>query len=176
MIKFVTEYLPIILFFIAYKVYGIFSATALMMGATLIALIISYFKEKKIPKMTLISACILFFSSSLTLLTGNVSFIKMKPTILYILFCLALYGGLFFNKIFLKSMLGSSIELKDNYWIILSKRFALFFLSMAILNEIIWRNFSENFWVNYKMFGTLGMMFTFFLSQSFFIYKHSEKK
>jgi intracellular septation protein len=73
-------------------------------------------------------------------------------------------------------MLGSSIALKDNYWIILSKRFALFFLSMAILNEIIWRNFSENFWVNYKMFGTLGMMFTFFLSQSFFIYKHSEKK
>ncbi len=173
MIKFITEYAPIIIFFIAYKLYGIFYATGFMMGATIIALIISYIYEKKIPKVTLISACILFFSSSLTLLTGNSSFIKIKPTIVYSLFGIILYVGLFYQKIFLRSMLGHAIKLSDKSWIILSKRFSLFFFFIALLNEMIWRNFSEDFWVNYKLFGTFGLMFLFFSSQALFLYKNN---
>jgi intracellular septation protein len=175
MIKFLTEYAPIIVFFVCYKLYGIFYATGCMMGATIIALIIAYSYEKKIPKITLISACILFLSSSLTLFTGDSSFIKIKPTIAYSIFGLILYIGLFYKKIFLKSMLGHAIKLSDENWVILSKRFAFFFFFMAILNEIIWRNFPEDFWVNYKLFGTPGLMFLFFFSQTLFLYKNNLK-
>jgi intracellular septation protein len=174
MIKFITEYCPIICFFISYKLYGIFYATGLMMIVTIISLALSFYYEGKISKTTLISSGLLLFSSALTLLTGNSAFIKIKPTIVYSLFGIILYIGLFYNRIFLKSMLSNKIKLEDRDWIIFSKRFSIFFFFLAILNEIIWRNFSENFWVNYKLFGTPPMMIVFFASQIFFLYKNKE--
>ena len=175
MIKFITEYCPIIIFFICYKAYGIFYATGYMMAATIIALAIAFFYEKKLPKTTIISSLLILISSSLTLFTGNTSFIKIKPTILYTLLATTIYTGLLFNKLLLKSMLKNNIILEDTYWIILSKRFSVFFLSMAIVNELVWRNFSENFWVNYKLFGTMALVFIFIFSQLFFLQKHIQK-
>jgi intracellular septation protein len=175
MIKFITEYCPIIIFFIFYKIHGIFYATGYMMVATIIALAVAFFYEKKLPKTTIISSMLLLISSGLTLLTGNTSFIKIKPTILYTLLGTTIYTGLLFNKLLLKSMLKNNIILEDKYWIILSKRFSVFFLSMAIVNEVVWRNFSENFWVNYKLFGTMALVFIFIFSQLFFLQKHIQK-
>ena len=171
--KIITEYLPIIIFFILYKMYGIMVATASILFTTTLSLIISYFYEKTLPKTTVISSVIIMISGGLTLFTGNANFIKMKPTILYILFGSILFFGLKFNKIFLKSLLGANINLADTAWILLTKRFSNYFIIMAILNEIVWRSCSENFWVNYKLFGTMLITFIFILSQARYVMQNS---
>ena len=172
--KFITEYLPIVVFFTLYKMYGMMAATASMLFTTTFSLIFSYFYEKTLPKTTIISAVIILISGGLTLFTGNANFIKMKPTILYILFGSILFFGLKCNRIFLKSLLGSNIHLTDVSWILLTKRFTHYFIIMAILNEIIWRGCSENFWVNYKLFGTMLITFVFILSQARYVIQNSK--
>lgn len=172
MIKFITEYLPIIIFFVFYKLYGIFYATASTLVATILALSLSLILKKEINKTTIISSILLVISSSLTLLTKNAIFIKMKPTFLYIIFGLTILISMKFNKLIIKSILEKNVNMEDSNWIILSRRFAFFFIGLAFSNEIIWRNFSENFWVNYKLFGTTILMFIFLLSQLSFIRKH----
>ena len=173
--KFITEYLPIIIFFVLYKIYGIMAATASMIFTTILSLLVSYFYERALPKTTIISSIIIIISGGLTLLTGNADFIKMKPTILYILFGSILFIGLKWDKIFLKSLLGGNINLPDTYWILLTKRFTNYFIIMAIINEIVWRNFSENFWVNYKLFGSMLITLVFIISQARYIMQYSKK-
>lgn len=172
--KFITEYCPLIIFFILYKMYGIMVATTSMLFTTTLSLIISYYYEKKLPKATLISSVMIMISGGLTLFTGNADFIKMKPTLLYILFGSILFFGLKFNRFFLKSLLGANLHLPNTAWILLTKRFANYFIIMAILNEIVWRSFSENFWVNYKLFGTMLITFIFILSQARYVIQNSK--
>ena len=114
--------------------------------------------------MPLISAIIVVLFGSLTILFDNPIFIKLKPTIINIIFALALFIGNLKGKPLLKLFLEKSLKMPDVAWQILSKRYAILFLVLAIINEIVWRNFSS-FWVNFKVFGILGISTLFIISQ-----------
>lgn len=172
MVKFLFEIIPTLIFFIIFKFSDIFVATYYLLVSSLICLAIIYYIHKKISGILVISTIILICTSTITLLSGDPSFIKMKPTILNLVFAIILFSGLIKKKGFIKYMLGQSIKMSDEYWQILSFRFALFFIFLAVLNEIIWRNFSENFWVNFKLFGLIPVVFLFILTQMPFILKH----
>lgn len=172
MIKLLSEFGPLIAFFVGYKIGGIQAATLYMIIIGVISALLFYIVNKHIPKFSLISTSILLLSGSITLLTGNPLFIKIKPTILYFIF-----GSLFLvtalkNRPLLKYMLEATIKLEDKAWNKLSYRFASFFLSMAIVNEFVWRNFDEASWVTFKVFGALPLTILFILSQVPFLMKN----
>ena len=134
--------------------------------ATLISVAFMYYIEKKIPTMPLIGAALVSIFGGLTLYFDNKIFFYMKPTIINILFALILiYGKLFLEKSLLQSILENSIKLKDEGWKILTDRWIYFFIFLALLNEIIWRTQSEDFWVKFKVFGILPITFIFTLFQ-----------
>ncbi len=159
------EYGPIVVFFIAYNVSDLFVATASIMVATAIALTLSYIVERRVPLMPLITAAIVGVFGGLTLWLQDETFIKMKPTIIQAIFGTVLTGGLLARRLFLKSLMGSAWHLTDEGWRVLTKRFALFFFLSASLNEAVWRTQSTDFWVNFKVFGLMGLTFCFILIQ-----------
>ena len=129
--------------------------------------------EKKIPMVPLIGGILITFFGGLTIYFNNPVFIYIKPTIINILFGLALlFGKYFTNEPVLKKILGKSIVLKDEGWNILSRRWIFFFFSIALLNEIVWRTQSEEFWVNFKVWGLLPITFIFTAFQVSLITKY----
>lgn len=172
MFKFLSEVGPLIAFFIGYKYGGIQSATFFMLIVSLISLGVYYFINGKIHNFSLISTGVLLVSATITLITGNPVFIKIKPTILYLIFGLAFLISALKGRPLMKYMLNSALPLQESSWNILSYRFAGFFLIMAIANEIIWRNFEETTWVNFKVFGVLPLTIAFILSQIPFLMKN----
>ncbi|NQV99510.1 MAG: septation protein A [Rhodospirillales bacterium] len=163
------EYGPILVFFAAYYLGDLFAATTAIMVATAIALGVSYVLERRIPMMPLITAVIIGIFGGLTLWLQDETFIKMKPTIIQTLFGLILMGGLMMGKLFLKSVMGSVWQMHDAAWRSLTVRFAGYFFAMAIINELVWRTQSTDFWVNFKVFGIMGLTFFFIMSQMKFI-------
>ena len=134
--------------------------------ATLISVAFMYYIEKKIPTMPLIGAALVSIFGGLTLYFDNKIFFYMKPTIINILFALVLiFGKFFLKKSLLQSILENSIKLKDEGWRVLTNRWIYFFIFLALLNEIIWRTQSEDFWVKFKVFGILPITFIFTLFQ-----------
>lgn len=172
-VKFLCDVVPLAIFFIGYKYYGLIEATAALIVATMIAVPVLYFLERKIPVIPLVSAAILGLFGTITVLSGDSTFIKIKPTIINSLFATILLGGVYYKKGFLKSLMGSMIELPDHAWLTLSLRWGLFFLGLAVLNEVIWRNFSESFWVSFKVFGMMPLTLIFAALQVPFIMRHS---
>jgi intracellular septation protein len=154
---------PLAAFFIAYRLVDLQTATAAIMVFTLISLIVTYWIEKKIAVMPLVSGVVITIFGTLTLVLHDDVFIKMKPTMVNLIFASALLGGVYFKKSLLKYAMGSALALSDEGWRILSIRWGLYFIFMAVLNEFIWRNFSTDFWVNFKVFGmfTMTIIFTF---------------
>ncbi|WP_375622065.1 MULTISPECIES: septation protein A [unclassified Bartonella] len=152
----------------------IFPATAIFMGAIIISLSLSWILVRQIPIMPLISGIFVLVFGFLTLWLHNETFIKMKPTIINILFAFILFGGMFFKKPLLRYAFDSTLKLDDLGWQKLTYRWAFFFVFLAILNEIIWRNFSDNFWTNFKVFGVMPITVLFMLTQMPIIIKHSE--
>ena len=154
---------PLAAFFIAYRVGGVFTATAAIMIFTIISLLVTYWIEKKIAIMPLVSGVIISIFGTLTLILQDDVFIKVKPTLVNLIFASILLGGVYFKKPLLKYVMGSAITLNEEGWRILSLRWGFFFLFLAALNEFIWRNFPTDFWVNFKVFGmfTLTILFTF---------------
>ena len=141
--------------------------------ATLIALIVIWLLEKKIPMIPLIGGILITLFGGLTIYFDNPVFIYIKPTIINILFGFALlFGKYFTNEPVLKKILGKSIILKDEGWNILSRRWIFFFFSIALLNEIVWRTQSEEFWVNFKVWGLLPITFIFTAFQVSLITKY----
>jgi intracellular septation protein len=173
MLKFISEFGPIVAFFIGYKIGGILEATLYMLIASAISFLVTYINERSINKVNLISSLLLLLSASLTLFSGNSIFIKMKPTILYCLFALVLLITHFRWNPAIKYLLGGAIKFKnDKNWYSLNLRFMYFFILMACANELIWRNFSENTWVNFKVFGAMPITILFIISQMPFIIKN----
>lgn len=171
-----TEYLPIIVFFIIFKLYDITLATQAVVGVTILMLIVNYLINKTIPAMTIFSASLMIFFGGLTIITNDVKFLKIKPTIVNLAFGGILIGGLLLDKPLLKHLLGSKIKLNDeSAWKKLSVRFAVFFIFLAVLNEVIWRNFSLETWVWFKVFGLMMLNFAFILTQIRFISRHMQK-
>lgn len=164
-----TEYGPILIFFAAYYLGDLFVATTAIMIATAIALLVSYIFERKIPMMPLVTAVVIGVFGGLTLWLKDETFIKMKPTIIQAVFGLVLLGGLAAKKLFLKSVMGSVWQMTDGAWRELTVRFAGYFFAMAAINELVWRTQSTDFWVNFKVFGIMGLTFIFIISQMKFI-------
>jgi intracellular septation protein len=161
----VVEYGPLATFFGAYYLADLFVATASIMVAAALALALSYIVERRVPMMPLIMAGIIGVFGGLTLWLQDETFIKMKPTIIQAIFGTVLISGLLANRLFLKSLMGAAWNITDGGWRILTLRFALFFFLSAILNEAIWRTQSTDFWVNFKVFGLIGLTFIFILTQ-----------
>ena len=175
-LKFACDFLPLLIFFFIYKTSSaanpIIMATIGLVIATFIALIINYCLTRTIAKMPLFSALVLSIFGSLTIFSGNEIFIKIKPTLINLLFAAILLFGYFSKKPLLKSLLGSVLEIEDKIWLELSKRWAIFFIFLAILNEIIWRNFATDFWVQFKVFGILPISILFTILQTPYILKN----
>ena len=171
-IKLFVDIGPLAVFFIFYTRSNLQAAIMPFMIATIIAVIVSYIIERKIPIMPTVGAGIILVFGGMTLYFDNEVFFKMKPTIINLLFAGVLYLGNVFNKSFLKYLLGSALKLKDAGWIILTNRWISFFIALAILNEIIWRTQTTDVWVNFKVFGILPLTFIFTLTQYSLIKKY----
>ena len=167
-IKFTADFGPLLIFFIIYlnNENDLKVAIPPFIVATLIALIVIYFLEKRIPMVPLISGILITFFGGLTLYFDNKIFFYMKPTIINILFAAVLFFGRYFTqKSLLKIFFQNSFNLEDEGWKKLNYRWIGFFLFIAILNEIVWRTQSEAFWVHFKVWGLLPISFLFAISQ-----------
>ena len=163
-LKFVTDIGPLVIFFLFYynNDKNLKIAIPPLIVATIIAVLIVWILEKKIPMIPLLSGILISLFGGLTIYFDNPVFLYMKPTIINILFGLALFFGRFFTKEpVLKKILGKSMPLSDLGWKILNNRWMYFFFGLAILNELIWRTQSEEFWVNFKVWGMLPITFIF---------------
>lgn len=140
---------------------GIFAATAVFMVAVLTSLAVFFWLTRRLPVMPVGSAVVVVVFGGLTLALQNETFIKLKPTIIYVLFGGALVGGLAFNKPLLAVVFDTVFTLTEEGWRKLTLRWALFFLALAVLNEIVWRTQSTDTWVNFKVFGVLPLTFLF---------------
>tara|TARA_B100000767_G_scaffold112830_1_gene107726 strand:- start:509 stop:1069 length:561 start_codon:yes stop_codon:yes gene_type:complete len=174
-LKFATDFGPLAIFFFVYynNDKNLSIAIPPLIVATLIALSIIWFFEKKIPMMPLISGILITFFGGLTIYFDDPRFIYMKPTIINILFALTLFFGKYFTKEpILKKIMGKSIALTNIGWELLNKRWMVFFLFLALLNECIWRTQTEEFWVNFKVWGMLPITLIFTIFQVSLINKH----
>jgi intracellular septation protein len=165
LIKLALEVGPLGLFFLVNGKYGIFAATGAFMAATVVSLTGSLILMKRLPIMPLVTGVFVLVFGGLTLYLQNDVFIKMKPTIVNLLFASALGTGLLLGRSLMKIVLGEVIQLHDEGWRILTLRWVGFFLFLAILNEIIWRFFSTEFWAAFKLFGVMPITFLFMMSQ-----------
>ena len=175
LLKFITDFGPLLVFFFFYynNDKSLIIAIPPFIIATIISLALVWILEKKIPMVPLISGILITFFGGLTIYFDNPVFIYIKPTIINILFGLALlFGKYFTNEPILKKILGKSIILADEGWNILTKRWTIFFFSIALLNEIVWRTQSEEFWVNFKVWGLLPITFVFTAFQVSLITKY----
>jgi len=175
-LKLVLDIGPLVLFFAANARFGIFAATAAFMAAVLAALAVAYVKTRRIEIMPLVTAVIVIIFGGLTLILHNDTFIKLKPTIIYLLFGGTLVGGLLFGKSFLGVLFDQVFDLTEEGWRKLTWRWALFFFALAILNEIVWRNFSTDFWVSFKVFGVVPLTFLFGAAQYPLLTKYGAAK
>lgn len=177
--KFLCDYFPLIIFIAVYKFSSapnpLIPATLYLLASTLFALIISYILTKKIAKMPLISAIILGIFGGLTLISGNDLFIKIKPTLINLIFAAILFFGYITKRPLIKHLFGGSLKMEDKAWLTLALRWGYFFIFLALLNEAIWRNFATDFWVNFKLFGVLPISMIFTLSQVPFMIKNMQK-
>ena len=154
---------------------GIFVATAVFMVAILAALVVSYVLTRRLPVMAVVSAIIVVVFGGATLIFQNETFIKLKPTIIYLLFAGTLFGGLIFRKPLLAMVFDQMFHLTDEGWRKLTIRWALFFFFLAAANEIVARNFSTDFWVAFKVWGVMPLTMAFALVQTPLILKHEIK-
>ena len=155
---------------------GIFVATAVFMVAILVALAASYALTRRLPVMALVSAVVVVVFGGLTLLLQDELFIKLKPTIIYLLFAGTLFGGLVFNKPLLAMVFDQMFNLTEEGWRKLTVRWALFFLFLAALNEIVWRTQTTDTWVAFKVFGVMPLTFVFAMLQFPLLKKYDSAK
>ena len=166
LLKLLVEAGPLVVFFVANARFDIFVGTAAFMVAIVFALAVSWRFERKLPTVPLFSAVIVLIFGGLTLWLADETFIKLKPTIINAAFAAALFGGLAFGKYLLKPLFGAAFQVDDEGWRLLTWRWALFFVGMAALNEIVWRTVSTDTWVSVKLFVYLPLTFVFAIAQT----------
>jgi intracellular septation protein len=148
-------------------------ATALFMVATIISLVISKIVFKHLPVMPFVSGIVVMVFGSLSIWLQDETFIKMKPTIVNTLFGVVLLGGLFFGKSLLGYVFNAAFQLDEEGWRKLTLRWGIFFFFLAMINEVVWRNFSDDVWINFKVWGTMPITILFTLAQMPLIMRHS---
>ena len=175
-LKLVLDIGPLVLFFAANSKFGIYAATGSFMVAVLIALAVSYVMTRHIAIMPVVTAVIVLVFGGLTLFLHDDLFIKLKPTIIYVLFGGTLLVGLALGKPLLGLLFESVFHLTEEGWRKLTWRWALFFLLLAIVNEIVWRTQTTDFWVSFKLFGVVPLTFVFGALQYPLLVKYSVDK
>src|ERR1700761_5213834 len=163
--KLATELGPLIVFFAANAKFHLFVATRAFMVAVVVAMIAAYGVTRHVPLMALVTGISVLVFGTLTLVLHDETFIKGKPTIIYGLFAVVLGGGLLFGRSFIAILFDQVFNLTPKGWRILTLRWALFFVGLAILNEIVWRTQSTDFWVNFKVFGVTPLTMIFAIAQ-----------
>jgi len=175
--KFLFDMFPVILFFIAFKVQGIYVATGVAIAASFAQIGWLWLRGRKIDAMLWVSLAIIVVFGSATLLLHDEIFIKWKPTVLYWMFACVLSGSaLFFRKNLIRTMLGEQIQLPDPAWAKLNFSWVGFFACMGFLNLYVAFNYPTDTWVNFKLFGGMGLMLAFVIGQGFFLAKYVEQK
>lgn len=175
--KLLFDLFPVILFFLAYKVFGIFAATAVAIGATVIQIAWVWFRRRKIDAMLWVSLAIIAVFGGATLYLQDETFIKWKPTVLYWLFGLTLLvSALLFKKNLIRVMMKEQLELPEHVWGRLNTSWIAFFAVMGLANLFVAFNFSTDTWVNFKLFGSMGLMLVFVIAQGAMLSKYVEEK
>ncbi len=169
-----TEYGPLAAFFITYMLSDLdfMAATAVLIGATVLALVLSLAVARRVPMLPLVTAAIVGVFGGLTLWFEDPTFFKMKPTIVQGLFSAVLFGGLVFGRPLLGVLLGAAWPMDREGWRRLTFRFAVFFAAMAALNEAVWRTQTEQVWVFFKVFGIMALTVLFTLAQAPLMTRH----
>ena len=171
--KLLIDFFPIILFFAAFKFAGIYVATGVAIAATVVQIIYLRLRNGKVEPMQWVSLAVIVLFGGATLIAHNEEFIKWKPSVLYWLMGAVLAGGLlFFRKNFIKSLMGSQMDLPDNAWRVVNWSWAGFFAAMGVLNLWVAFNFDLDTWVNFKMFGGMGLMVLFVIVQALYLSKY----
>ena len=178
--KFLFDLFPVILFFVAFKVADIYTATIVAMIATIGQILWVYYRHRKIDAMQWTSLVLIVVMGGLTIFLQDKTFIQLKPTALYWLFAAALFiSAQFFNKNWIEVLMGKQVTLKENTarnaWSKLNLAWSLFFLAMGALNLYVAFQFSEETWVNFKLFGTTGLLIVFVIAQGLWLSKHMEE-
>jgi intracellular septation protein len=155
---------------------GLFVATAVLMVATLVSLVVSYALTRHLPVMAMVTLAVVLVFGGLTLYLQNETFIKMKPTVIYLLFGGVLLGGYIFDKPFLTIVFDAAFHLTEEGWRKLTLRWAVFFLFLALVNEIVWRTQPTNVWVTFKTFGIIPLIFLFAALQYPLLQKYEAAK
>ena len=170
--KFLVEFGPLIAFFAGNWRGGVFWGTGIFMAATAVALIVSWLLTHRIAKFPLFSAIFVGVFGGLTIYLHDDTFIKVKVTLINLFFGIMLLGGQYFGKTFLKSVMGEAVNLPQAAWRVLTWRWGAFFLVIAGLNELIWRNVSTDIWVDFKVFGMVGLTLVFALANAPYMARH----
>ncbi|MEC9265945.1 MAG: inner membrane-spanning protein YciB [Pseudomonadota bacterium] len=169
------DFAPLAAFVVTYFLSNdLFLATKVVMGASAAAVVLSLVVARRIPWMPLLTAVLVGVFGGLTLYLNDPSFIKMKPSIINTLFGIGLLAALVFGKMPLRSVMGGSFTMPDRAWKVLTLRCAIFFLCLALLNEVVWRSVSEEIWVYFRFPGLIAITFLFFIAQVPFMMRHSE--
>lgn len=174
-LKFALELGPLGIFFFANSRLGIFEATAIFMAATVVALIIMWVVARRVAVMPLVTGVVVMIFGGLTIWLQDDLFIKLKPTIVNALFGATLLGGLFFGKSLLEIVFDDAFKLDAEGWRKLTLRWGIFFLFLALLNEVIWRTQTTDFWVAFKVWGMMPITMAFALFQTPILLKHEIK-
>jgi len=175
LIKLLVEFGPLLAFFLVYSRAGIYWATGVLMVATVVSLIASWTLFGRLLAMPVVTAVLVVVFGGLTFWLDDPRFIMVKPTIINLGFAGALFAGLMMRRPLLKMLFGEAFNLTEEGWRKLSVRWALFFLTLAALNELVWRNFSESTWVTFKVFGILPLTLVFTVAQIGLIKRHEAK-
>lgn len=174
--KFLFDLFPVILFFAAFKLYGIYVATAIAIAATFVQVGWIWMRHRKVDNMLWVSLGVIVVFGGATLLLHNETFIKWKPTVLYWLFASVLAGSaLFFGKNLIRSMMEKQVALPDFVWNRLQTSWIIFFAAMGVLNLYVAFNFSTDTWVSFKLFGGIGLMVLFVLAQGLMMARHVQE-
>ena len=172
-LKLVLEIGPLVVFFIANGQFGIFTATMAFMIAIAISLSLSYLISRTIPTMPLVTGVFVMIFGGLTIWLQNETFIKVKPTIVNLLFASILTFGLMTGRLFLKMVLDAAFAMTDTGWAILTRAWIGFFVTLAILNDLVWRTVSADAWVTFKLFGIMPLTLIFSIALVPVITKHA---
>lgn len=168
--KLMFEMFPVILFFVAFKMYGIYYATAVAIVASVLQIAYSYLKKCRVETVMWVGFFVILFFGGATLILRNELFIKWKPTILYWVFSAVIVAGrAIFKKNIIKDMLGKQVSLPENIWNTLNNSWAVFFMLIGAVNLFVVYRFTTEVWVNFKLFGIMGLMLVFVIAQSIVI-------